>query len=313
VDELLARARDGDTRSIARLITRIENGGPDAVRTLREIAGLAGGARVIGITGAPGSGKSTTTSALIGRLRGRGERVAVLAVDPSSPFTGGALLGDRIRMQQHATDPGVYIRSMASRGHLGGLAATTPQVVRVLDAVGFDVVIIETVGVGQSEVEIAATADTSVVLVAPGMGDAVQAAKAGILEIGDVFAVNKADREGADSTARELRHMIDLGARGEWKPPVVKTIASTGEGIDALVEALDDHGRWLESSGERHQRRLRRIREEIIALVIGSVREQVAVRAADLDRLTVEVLDGRIDPFDAAERILALIAGATAR
>lgn len=313
MDELLARARDGDTRSIARLITRIENGGPDAVRTLREIAGLAGGARVIGITGAPGSGKSTTTSALIGRLRGRGERVAVLAVDPSSPFTGGALLGDRIRMQQHATDPGVYIRSMASRGHLGGLAATTPQVVRVLDAVGFDVVIIETVGVGQSEVEIAATADTSVVLVAPGMGDAVQAAKAGILEIGDVFAVNKADREGADSTARELRHMIDLGARGEWKPPVVKTIASTGEGIDALVEALDDHGRWLESSGERHQRRLRRIREEIIALVIGSVREQVAVRAADLDRLTVEVLDGRIDPFDAAERILALIAGATAR
>ncbi len=306
MDELLVRARDGDTRSIARLITRIENGGPDAIGTLRQIASLAGGARVIGITGAPGSGKSTTTSALIGYLRGRGERVAVLAVDPSSPFTGGALLGDRIRMQQHATDPGVYIRSMASRGHLGGLAATTPQVVRVLDAVGFDVVIIETVGVGQSEVEIAATADTSVVLVAPGMGDSVQAAKAGILEIGDVFAVNKADRDGADSTARELRHMIDLGSGGEWKPPVVKTIASTGEGIEALVEAIDEHGRWLETSGERHQRRLRRIREEITALVLGTVREQVAGRAADLDRLTEEVLDGRSDPFAAAERILAL-------
>lgn len=289
------------------MITRIENGGPDAVRTLREVAALARGARVIGITGAPGSGKSTTTSALIGQLRGRGESVAVLAVDPSSPFTGGALLGDRIRMQQHATDPGVYIRSMASRGHLGGLAATTPQVVRVLDAVGFDVVIIETVGVGQSEVEIAATADTSVVLVAPGMGDSVQAAKAGILEIGDVFAVNKADRDGADSTARELRHMIDLGSRGEWKPPVVKTIASTGEGINLLVEAIDDHGRWLETSGERHQRRLRRIREEITALVLGTVREQVVARGADLDRFTEQVLNGRSDPFAAADQVLALI------
>lgn len=307
MDDLLVRARNGDARSIARLITRIENGGPEAVRTLRDIAGQVGRARVIGITGAPGSGKSTTTSALIGQVRERGERVAVLAVDPSSPFTGGALLGDRIRMQQHATDPGVYIRSMASRGHLGGLAATTPQVVRVLDAVGFDVVIIETVGVGQSEVEIAATADTSVVLVAPGMGDSVQAAKAGILEIGDVFAVNKADRDGADSTARELRHMIDLGSRGEWKPPVVKTVASTGEGIDALLQAIDDHGRWLEASGERRQRRLGRIREEITALVLGTVREQVASRREDLDRVTEEVLDGRGDPFDAAERILALL------
>lgn len=297
-EDLLARARQGDARSIARLITRVENGGEQAREVLMSLPGSR--ARIIGVTGAPGAGKSTTTSALVQAWRRRHERVAVLAVDPSSPFTGGALLGDRIRMQQHATDPGVYIRSMASRGHLGGLAAATPQVVRVLEAVGFDAVIIETVGVGQSEVEIAATADTSVVLVAPGMGDAVQAAKAGILEIGDVFAVNKADREGADATARELRHMIELGVRGQWKPPVVTTIASTGEGIEGLVDAIDAHGRWLVSSGQDRQRRLHRIRQEIVALVLGSVRERILAQGAELDRLSVEVFEGRCDPFTAA-------------
>lgn len=303
IDELVERATLGDARSIARLITRIENGGGQAREVLASIASMRGQARIVGITGAPGAGKSTTVSAIVQAYRQRGARVGVLAVDPSSPFTGGALLGDRIRMQQHAVDPGVYIRSMASRGHLGGLAAATPQAAEVLQAVGFDMVIIETVGVGQSEVEIAATADTSVVLVAPGMGDSIQAAKAGILEIGDVFAVNKADRDGADATARELRHMIDLGTAGEWKPPVVKTIATSGEGIDALVEAIDAHGSWLESSGEDVQRRLRRVREQVVALVLGGVREHLAERGGEVDLLCREVLAGRCDAFSAAERL----------
>lgn len=303
IEELVERATAGDARSIARLITRIENGGVQAREVLAAITPIRRQARIVGITGAPGAGKSTTVSAIVEAYRLRGARVGVLAVDPSSPFTGGALLGDRIRMQQHAVDPGVYIRSMASRGHLGGLAAATPQAAEVLQAVGFDIVIIETVGVGQSEVEIAATADTSVVLVAPGMGDSIQAAKAGILEIGDVFAVNKADRDGADATARELRHMIELGTAGEWKPPVVKTTATSGEGIAALVEAIDAHGHWLASSGEDVQRRIRRVREQVIALVVGEVRARFVQRADEVDLLCREVLAGHRDAFSVAEQL----------
>lgn len=295
--------RAGDVRQLARLISRVENAGPDGERVLRDLGPGQGTAVVLGITGSPGVGKSTTTNALISALRARGQRVAVLAVDPSSPFSGGALLGDRIRMQDHAGDEGVYIRSMASRGHLGGLAAATPQVMRVLDAAGFDVVIIETVGVGQSEIEIAATADSSIVLLAPGMGDGIQAAKAGILEIGDVFAVNKSDRDGADTAVRELRAMIELGTWTGWKPPVVKTVASTGVGIDELLQAIDDHQAWLESSGERRVRRLRRIREEITALVLGATRRDLQAKSTDLDALCVDVLDGRIDAFEAALRL----------
>src|SRR5690242_17460471 len=207
------------------------------------LAPYTGRARVVGITGSPGVGKSTTTNALVTELRSGGRRVGVLAVDPSSPFSGGALLGDRVRMSDHATDSGVFIRSMASRGHLGGLAWTTPQALRVLDAAGFDVVVIETVGVGQSEVEIAALADTTVVLLAPGMGDGIQAAKAGILEIGDLYVVNKADREGADTLRRDLRSMLALADRteGEWKPPIVKTIASRNDGLDEVVTEIDRH------------------------------------------------------------------------
>src|SRR3954451_14800871 len=238
VEELVESARSGEARAVARLVTLIENASP----VLREVmAGLmpyVGHAEVIGLTGSPGVGKSTSTAALVAAYRARDRRVGVLAVDPSSPFSGGALLGDRVRMQEHANDPGVYIRSMASRGHLGGLSAATPQAVRVLDAAGCDVVLIETVGVGQSEVEVAATADTSVVLLAPGMGDGIQAAKAGILEIGDVFVVNKADRDGADATVRELGHMLALGESrepGDWRPPIVKTVAATGQGIDDFM------------------------------------------------------------------------------
>ncbi|GDX33006.1 transporter [Actinomycetes bacterium] len=300
---LIAGARAGEQRDIARLISRIEDGANDAREAMQALAGFAGRAHVIGVTGAPGVGKSTTTSALVTAIRARGNRVAVLAVDPSSPFSGGALLGDRIRMQQHATDEGVFIRSMASRGHLGGLAATTPQVIRVLDAAGFDAVIIETVGVGQSEVEIAATADSSIVLIAPGMGDSIQAAKAGILEIGDIFVVNKADRDGADTTVRELRNMIALGQHDGWRPPVLKTVASIGEGVDAVLAAIDEHRTWLIGSGQDRRRKLRRVHDEICALVIGATRAQLSVRNAEVDALSAAVLDGAIDAYTAAEQL----------
>ena len=306
---LIAGARSGRTRDIARLISLIEDGAAAVPGLMAELAGEAGTARVIGITGSPGVGKSTTTSALIAALRGRGERVGVLAVDPSSPFSGGALLGDRIRMQQHATDEGVFIRSMASRGHLGGLSATTPQALRVFDAAGFDVVLIETVGVGQSEVEVAAAADTTLVLLAPGMGDGIQAAKAGILEIGDVFVVNKADRDGADSTVRELRSMIALGARPErgWDPPVVKTVASTGEGIDRLLAAIDEHRAWLVATGELGVRREKRARDEVEALVVATLR-RLLTTGGGAERLTMAAADvaaGRTDAYTAAGALVA--------
>ncbi len=308
VPTLIAGARAGRARDIARLISLIEDGADSVPSLMRELAATAGAARVIGITGSPGVGKSTTTSALIAALRGRGERVGVLAVDPSSPFSGGALLGDRIRMQAHATDDDVFIRSMASRGHLGGLAATTPQALRVFDAAGFDVVLIETVGVGQSEVEVAAAADTTLVLLAPGMGDGIQAAKAGILEIGDVFVVNKADRDGADSTVRELRNMIALGARPErtWDPPVVKTVASTGVGIDLLLSAIDEHHRWLLGSGELHVRREKRARDEVEALVVAALRRRLTTGegAVRLAAAAADVAAGSIDAYSAAASLI---------
>lgn len=302
--DLITGARAGNARAIARLISRIENDAPDVPSIMRELSSTAGRAHVIGVTGSPGVGKSTSTSALVTAYRQLGKRVGVLAVDPSSPFSGGALLGDRVRMQAHATDEGVFIRSMASRGHLGGLAATTPQVLRVLDAAGFDVTIIETVGVGQSEIEIAATADTSLVLLAPGMGDGIQAAKAGILEIGDIFVVNKADRDGADSTVREIRHMIDLGVRGEWQPPVLKTVASRQEGVTELVAEIDRHRAWLVASGEQDTRRLRRAEDEISALVLGAVRQRLAADPQRLAEQAHAVIDGTTDSYTAAAQLL---------
>jgi len=271
-----------------------------------------GGAQVIGITGSPGVGKSTSTNALVGQLRKVGKRVGILAVDPSSPFSGGALLGDRVRMQDHALDPDVYIRSMASRGHLGGLAWTTPQALRVLDAAGCDVIVIETVGVGQSEVEIAGLADTTVVLLAPGMGDGIQAAKAGILEIGDLYVVNKADRDGADQVRRDLRSMLALGdrAEGSWRPPIIKTIAHQGEGIAEVVAEIENHRAWLASSGELELRRVRRARDEIEAIAVTALRARwgdVHGRS-ELDDLAAEVVAGSTDPYAAADELLESVA-----
>jgi LAO/AO transport system kinase len=312
VAELVSRAQEGEPRAVARLISMVEDASPRLREVAAALAPHTGRAQVVGLTGSPGVGKSTSTSALVTALRAQGKRVGVLAVDPSSPFSGGALLGDRVRMQDHATDRGVFIRSMATRGHLGGLSWATPQALRVLDAAGCDVVLLETVGVGQSEIEVVSLADTTVVLLAPGMGDGVQAAKAGILEIGDVFVVNKADREGADATVRDIRHMISLGDRTEphlWRPPVVKTVAQQGQGIDEVMEALDKHVAWMEETGTLRERRIRRAGDEIESIAL----QQLRARMGDLrhgngvDELAAQVVDGTTDPYAAADQVVAAL------
>ncbi len=312
VTDLVERARNGEPRAVARLISLVEDASPYLPEVSRLLAEHTGRAHIVGITGAPGVGKSTTTSALVTAYRERGKRVGVLAVDPSSPFTGGALLGDRVRMQEHATDRLVYIRSMASRGHLGGLAWAAPQALRVLDAAGCDVVLLETVGVGQSEVEVAGLADTTVVLLAPGMGDGIQAAKAGILEIGDVYVVNKADRDGAHQVVRELRTMLSLGAElraGDWRPPIVKTVAQIGEGLADVVAAIDKHAAALASTGDLDRRRQRRAAAEIETLALTSLRERFGGLDgnADLQALASAVAAGKLDSYAAADRLLGAL------
>jgi LAO/AO transport system kinase len=308
VPDLVARAREGDARSVARLISMVEDASPRLREVMAGLAPHTGHAQIVGITGSPGVGKSTSTSAIVTALRAAGRRVGVLAVDPSSPFSGGALLGDRVRMQDHATDKDVYIRSMASRGHLGGLAWSTPQALRVLDAAGCDVVLVETVGVGQSEVDIAGLADTTLVLLAPGMGDGIQAAKAGILEVGDIYVVNKADRDGADQVRRDLRTMLALADRDDtdWKPPIVKTMAQTGQGVDEVVAKVEAHRDWMQSSGELERRRVRRARGEIEAIAVTALRERwgdVHART-ELDELAERVAAGDTDPYAAADSLL---------
>jgi GTPase len=308
-ESLIAAARDGDARSLGRLVSLVENAAPELRRLMKIIAPMAGHARVIGLTGSPGVGKSTVTAALIRSFRGEGQRVGILAVDPTSPFSGGALLGDRVRMQDHATDDQVFIRSMASRGHLGGLAQATPQALRVLDAAGFDVVLIETVGVGQAEVEIASLADTSLVVVAPGLGDSIQAAKAGILEIADIFVVNKSDRPGAQEVVRDLRTMLAMASFGEgrWKPPIVSTTAATGDGIDDLAGSIDAHGAWLAESGELERRRRARASEEITAIAVAELRQRTGGMPGEsrLAELAARVADGDLDPYAAADALVS--------
>jgi len=308
LEGLIRGVRSGHPRAVGRLISLVENDSPHLRSVMTELAPYSGRAHVIGVTGAPGVGKSTTTTALVAALRARRQRVGVLAVDPSSPFSGGALLGDRVRMQQHALDPDVFIRSMATRGHLGGLSVAAAAALRVLDAAGCDTVIVETVGVGQSEVEVAAAADTVLVLLAPGMGDGIQAAKAGILEIGDIYVVNKSDYDGSQALVRDLRSMIALTPRneGDWKPSIVRTVASSGEGIPELLDTVDAARRHAEASGRWQARRLDRARGEIEALALATIRSQLQVaRPAGLEELAVAVRDGKLDPYTAADRLVA--------
>jgi GTPase len=306
-ESLLAGARDGDKRSIARILTIVENDEPGSAEILRTLYPLTGSAEIIGITGPPGGGKSTLVSRLAGAYRARHERVAIVAVDPSSPFTGGAILGDRIRMRERFLDEGLFIRSMASRGHAGGLARATMRIVNVLDALGVKLVIVETVGVGQEEVDVVRVADTVCLVTVPGLGDDIQAIKAGVLEIADVLVVNKADRPGADQTARDLGQMLTLGkGRTSWKPPIVRTSAQDNTGIDELVAAIAKHGDWARESGEHDRRRADAARAEVEALLRDALvrRLEERVGSTRVDEAVARVAKRELDPYRAVEELL---------
>jgi LAO/AO transport system kinase len=305
-EALVAAALDGDLRALARAVSIVEDGRPGAAAILERSYPSSGHAYRIGITGAPGAGKSTLSDAMIPVLREGGDRVGVLAVDPTSPFSGGAVLGDRVRMQDHASDPGVFIRSMASRGHLGGLSAAAPRALSLLDAAGFPWLLIETVGVGQDEVEVAQAADTTLVVVTPGWGDGIQAAKAGILEIGDVFVVNKADRPGVRDTVADLKTMLQMGADRPWAPPVVETVAATGEGVDRVLGAVTGHRAHLESSGGLEAGRRGRRIGELEAALAAELRRAAgaAVSGSGREEMVEAVARGEADPWNTA-RVLA--------
>ena len=302
---LLEAAVTGDVRALGKALSVIEDGTPELTELLSGLPD-SGSALLVGVTGPPGVGKSTTTGALISEYRKQELRVAVLAVDPSSPVTGGALLGDRIRMQEHALDEGVFIRSMSSRGQLGGLSSATQAAAKVLDAVGFDVIIVETVGVGQSEVDVVNAVDTVVLVLAPGAGDGVQAAKAGILEIADIYVVNKADRDGAEGVVRELRSMIGLGSNSQasWTPEIVTTTATTGQGLTDLVLAISKHHDWAVASGDRALRSVERAKLNLRRAVLDSIAELMDVNAAGLNSLSAQVASGEISTESAVKEIL---------
>ena len=303
---LVDRARAGDRASLARLITLAERGGVEARAVSRLVHGLGGSTYTVGVTGSPGAGKSTLTNSLCSLLRASGDEVAVLSIDPSSPFSGGALLGDRVRMTSHTLDDGVYIRSMATRGHLGGLSVATPQAVRVLDAVGTPWVIIETVGVGQVEVEVAGAADTVIVVMNPGWGDAVQANKAGLMEIADIFVINKSDRPGAGDTRRDVEQMLSMRDRSGWWPPVIDTVATTGAGVAELLDAVASHRRHLVDSGELERRRRTRAEAELRAVIAAELAERARTVGDDagFDAAVEAILGRSLDPWSAASQLL---------
>jgi LAO/AO transport system kinase len=333
-DSLAERVLAGDIRAASGLIRRIEDGDPSATRTLQTLFPSTGRAWVVGITGAPGTGKSTLTDKLIARYRGSGKSVGVIAVDPTSPFTGGAILGDRIRMQDHATDPGVFIRSLATRGNLGGLSRATGDCIRVMDAMGREVILVETVGVGQDEIDIAQMAHTTVVVMVPGMGDDIQAIKAGILEVADIFVVNKADLDGADRVLRELRGMLQLrhavrptehdrrhrpqgrAARSttvdgsppkEWEPPILKVIAAKNEGVEALVTAIAGHQEWLSASGKKGDKERARAQMQFVALLrerlLRQALERLGREKGRLEEVSARIAERRADPYALAEEL----------
>jgi GTPase len=313
VADLSGRVLAGDRRAVARAISMIEDGA-DALPALSEaLFAHAGRAYSVGLTGSPGVGKSSLAAQLVRAARERERTVAVLAIDPTSPFTGGALLGDRLRMQAHATDPGVFIRSMATRGHLGGMALAAPEAIRILDASGKDLIVVETVGVGQSEVEVITATDTTLVVVSPGWGDAVQVAKAGILEIADVFVVNKADREGVQDAVRDLKQMLRMGPASDWTPPVVRTSTLTGEGVDELWEAIDAHRAFQVSSGQLQAKRRRRVLDEVKGMVAERLRRRVGT-LLDADggaeaEVARDLAERKIDPYAAAALLLERLGG----
>ncbi len=301
---LVAGVLAGDRRAVARAISAVEDGTPELEALSEGIYPSTGRAATIGLTGAPGVGKSTLAAGLVRCSRARDLRVAVLAVDPTSPYTGGALLGDRVRMQEHATDPSVFIRSMATRGHLGGMALAAPEAVRILDAAGYERIVVETVGVGQAEVEVAAATDTAVVVLAPGLGDAVQMAKAGILEVADVFVANKADRDGTNEVVRELRQMLHLGAARDWNPPVLATTALEHDGVEELWEAVEAHRAHLASSGALGAKRRERVMREVEALAAERFRV-MATAALEADpALADDLAEHRLDPYRAAAMLV---------
>ena len=333
VNALASRIRAGDVRTAARLMRNLDDADPAAIEVLRALFPHTGNAYVVGITGSPGAGKSSITDRLIGWYRQQGKTVGVIAVDPTSPFSGGAILGDRIRMQDHARDPGVFIRSLATRGSLGGLSRATADITRVMDAMGKDVILVETVGVGQDEIDVASLAHTTVVVVVPGMGDDIQAIKAGILEVADVFTINKSDREGADRTERELRSMIELRhvtmpmdhdrqhrfspaepamARGEdytWEPPIVRTVATRNTGFDQLAGAIEKHRAHLESGGGRLAREATRARAEFLAILrerlVASALDRLGREQGHLDELAARIARKETDPYALAEDVAA--------
>lgn len=305
--ELVERLLEKDKRACARLITLVENDAPDAKQALKELYPHTGGAYIIGVTGPPGAGKSSLVDKLTQHYREQDKTVGVIAVDPSSPFTGGALLGDRIRMQDRATDPGVFIRSMGTRGHMGGLALSTKDVIKILDAFGKDIIIVETVGTGQDEVDIVKAADTVIVVTMPSMGDDIQAIKAGILEIGDIFVVNKADLDYADRAVMELEMMIELNSQKKWHPPVLRTQANMGEGITELAEAIQNHREYLEKEDLLEETRRRKVEIELLEVLNQYIVKEILEKAKktdEFDNLVTCIVQREMDCYTAAEKLL---------